>query len=151
VISTIASDDGHDLLVQELVTVVESVNMEAGRVEMRLGGDESQPLGSTHRNQTVEFGHTIGIEGIQGTPQGVVIELGRGHPRRNESRRGLIMEEAGDQIKRMIDKPQAIEHHRFDSLLDSEVSHFWGLLGRLIENCTDTEFIEHARNKAEMA
>jgi len=44
----------------------------------------------------------------------------------------------------MIDKSQAIEHHRFDGLTDREVPHCWIVLGRLIEHLAAAKFLEHA-------
>jgi hypothetical protein len=50
----------------------------------------------------------------------------------------------------LIDKPQAIEHHRFDGLPDGEVPHFRVVVGGAVENVANAEFLEHARDKAEM-
>jgi hypothetical protein len=79
-----------------------------------------------------------------------VIELGRDNPGRNEARGGLIVEESGDEVEGLIDKPQAIEHHRFDCFTDRETSHFRVLLGRSIKDIPNAEFVEHASDKAEV-
>jgi hypothetical protein len=50
----------------------------------------------------------------------------------------------------LIDKPQAIQHHRFDGLTHREVSHFRVLVGRLIEDVANGEFVEHASDKAKV-
>jgi hypothetical protein len=50
VISTLAPGDRHDLYAWGLVAVGASVDMEAGRVERRQGGNEAQTLGSTPYN-----------------------------------------------------------------------------------------------------
>jgi hypothetical protein len=50
----------------------------------------------------------------------------------------------------LVDKPQAIEHHRFDGFPHSQVAHFGVLLGRVIEDVADAEFVKHARDKTEV-
>jgi hypothetical protein len=60
------------------------------------------------------------------------------------------VEEPGNQVEGLIDKPQAIEHHRFDRLPHGEIPQFRVLLGGLINHVANAEFIEHARDKAEV-
>jgi hypothetical protein len=60
------------------------------------------------------------------------------------------VEESGDQIQGLIDQPQPIEYHGFDRLTYGEVSHCRVLLGRLIEDGTKAECIEHTSDKAEV-
>jgi hypothetical protein len=50
----------------------------------------------------------------------------------------------------LVDKPQAIEHHGFDGLSHREVPHFRVVVGGVIEDVANAEFIEHASDKAEM-
>jgi hypothetical protein len=67
-------------------------------------------------------------------PQGVIIELGRGHARRNQSMRGLIVEESGDQVQCLIDTPKAIEYHGCDGFPDGEVPQLRVLLRRFVHD-----------------
>jgi hypothetical protein len=50
----------------------------------------------------------------------------------------------------VIDKPQAIEHHRFDGFSHREVPHFWVLVGGVVEDGANAEFVKHASNKTEV-
>src|SRR5262245_22047832 len=61
-----------------------------------------------------------------------------------------MKEESGDDVERLIDEPQAIEHHRFDGFPHGEVSHFRVLTGRLVDDVTNAKFVEHACDKAEV-
>ena len=72
---------------------------------MGKAGCKTQGLSSASGNEAVEFGHAIGIEGIQGSTEGVIIELFGRNARRNQSIGGFIVEESGDQVEGLIDKP----------------------------------------------
>ena len=124
--------------------------MKARPVEMGKAGRKAQTLGGRRRYETVEFRYPIVIEGIQGTSEGIIVELSGGNTGRNEEGGGLILQEPGDEGERVIDKPQAIEHHRFDGVTHSEVPHVRVVLGRSIEDVTNAEFVEHASDKAEV-
>jgi hypothetical protein len=77
-IPAVAPRDVNDLGFGLLFTVITSIHMKAPTVEMGKAGCKAQTLGGGRRYQTVEFCHPVVIEGLQGTPQGVVIELFRG-------------------------------------------------------------------------
>ena len=61
-----------------------------------------------------------------------------------------MLEESGDQIERLIDEPQAIEHHRFDGFPYSKVLHFGVVVGGVVKDVANAEFVEHASDKAEV-
>jgi hypothetical protein len=65
-IPAIVSGDVSDLFLGFLIAVVAPIDMKARRVEMDNAGCKTQALGSGCRKEAVEFGHPIGIEGIQG-------------------------------------------------------------------------------------
>ena len=77
------------------------------------------------------------------------MELFRGNAGRNESIRRLIVEESGNQRERLIDKPQAIEHHGFDRLTYREVAHFRVVVSGLVDDVAKTESCKHASYKPE--
>ena len=117
---------------------------------MGKAGRQGQTFGSVSGNEAVELGHSRGIEGIQGPPEGIVIELFRTNAGRNQSRGGLVVKEPGHQVEGLIDKAQSIEHHGLACFTCGQVSHFRVLLGGLIDDVANAEFIEHASDKAEM-
>jgi hypothetical protein len=127
VVATSAPGARHDLCGGGLGAVVASVDLEAGGVEMRKGGNEPQTRGGPSCTQAGEFGPPILVEPISGTSPSLVIELGRGNTGRNESRRRLMVAAAGDAIARMLAKPQALEPPRLDRLPNGEVPHCRGL------------------------
>src|SRR2546421_6196802 len=146
-IPTITFRDVHDVLRGRLVTVIASINMKARTVEVRISRTQAQTLGGGRRNETIECRHPGVIERIQGSTEGIIVELCGSHTGRNEAGGGLLLEEPGDEVEGLIDKPQAIEHHGFDRLPYREVPHFGVLVGGLIEGVANAEFVKHARDK----
>ena len=61
-----------------------------------------------------------------------------------------MLEASGHQVEGLLETPQAIEHHGFDRLTCSEVAHGRVLVGRVIDDVTNAEVVEHASDKAEM-
>ena len=74
-ISAVPAGDVHDLLLQLLITVVASIDMKTCTVEMGKAWRKVQALGSGCRQEAVEFGHPVGIEGIQGPTESIIVEL----------------------------------------------------------------------------
>ena len=145
-----ASGDVHDLRLGLLLTVRTAVDVKAGAIEVGKGRGQSQTLCRGGGNETGEFRDAVVIEGIQGTTEGIIIELCRDNAGRNESRGGLILEEPGDEGERLVDKPQTIEHHRFDGFPDGEVSHCRVLLRRFVSDVAYAKFVKHARDEAKV-
>ena len=61
-----------------------------------------------------------------------------------------MLEEPGDQGERLIDLPQAIQHHRVDRFPHRQVPQVRVVLGRLVNDAANVTFIEHASHKAEV-
>jgi hypothetical protein len=74
-ISTIAVGNVHDLFVRSLLAIIPTINMEAGAIEMREGRGKAQALRSSRGNEAVECRHPKVVEGIEGTAEGVIIEM----------------------------------------------------------------------------
>jgi hypothetical protein len=147
-ISTIALGEVHDLLRWWLVTVIAPIDMNARAVEVPIGGTQVQTLGGSRRDETVECCHPMVIEGIQGAPERLIVELCGSDARRNEAGGRLLLKDAGPQVERLIDQPQALEHQRVDRLPDREVPPLRVLLGGLVNDVAKAEFVEHASHKA---
>ena len=131
----------------EEVVIVDTVNID---------GDSFTAGSSTFRydaNDTFQYlgaAITFGVTRYRATSEGIIVELCGGNAGRNASGGGRILAEPRDEGERLIDKPQAIEHHRFDGFTHGEVPHFRVLLGRAIEDVANAEFVEHASDKAEV-
>ena len=80
-ISAVPAGDVHDLLLWLLLAVVASIDMNARAIEMGNARRKAQALGRGCRQEAVEFGHPVGIEGSQGPTEGIIIELVGGHTR----------------------------------------------------------------------
>jgi hypothetical protein len=60
------------------------------------------------------------------------------------------LEKPRDEVERLSAKPQAVEYHRFHGFTYREVPHFRVVVGGVVENVANAEFVEHASDKAEM-
>jgi hypothetical protein len=60
------------------------------------------------------------------------------------------VEKARHEVERVVDKPQAIEHHGFDSFPHGEIPQFRILVGGVIEDVANAEFVKHPRDKPQM-
>ena len=103
-IPAVALGDVHHLGVRGRIAVRATLNMQARTVEMGKAGRKAQTLGGRRRYETVEFRYPGGIEGIQGTSEGIIVELCGGNAGRNASGGGRILEESGDEGERLVDK-----------------------------------------------
>jgi integrase len=149
-IPAVASGDVHDLRIGLFLPVITAVDVQAGAIEVGKGRGSSQTHGRGGGHETVECRDPVVIEGIQGTTEGIIIELFRGDAGRHESRGGLMLEAPGDEIERLVDTPQAIEHHRVDGFPDGEVSQFRVLWCRLVYDVAHAKLINQARDEAKV-
>src|SRR5438477_10116359 len=142
-IPTIALGDVHDLFVRRLSAVITAIDMKTRRIEMAERRRQSQTRGRCGGNEAVEFRHPKVVEGIEGAPEGVIIEMAGLNAWGNEARDRLILEKMGDEIELLLDKAEAVEHHGFDRMAGGHNPHFRVLLRRLINNLCDAEFFKH--------
>jgi len=149
-IPTRASGHVHDLCVGRLIAVIAAIHMETRALEMGKGGSEAETLSRCGRNETREFRDPIVIEGIQRSAQGIIVEPGWNHSGRNAPGGWRILEKPGDQGEGVIDKAQAVQHHGFDGFTGRHVTPCRVLLGGLINDVADAEFVKHAGHEAEM-
>jgi hypothetical protein len=145
-----AAGQGHNVGVRGLLAVLAPSNLQARTVEMGKAGRQAQTRGGRRRSEPVECRHPGGKEAIHGTPEGIIMERCGGNTGRKKAGGGLRLETPGDAGERLMDHPQAIAPHRCDGFTPGEVSHGWVLLGRAIEDSTKAQFVDHARDKAEM-
>jgi hypothetical protein len=143
-ISTVALGDVHDWFRRWLVAVIAPIDMKARIVKVHIGWAQMQTFSGSRRDETIECCHPIVIEGIQSTTERIIVPLLGGHTGRDESVGGLNLEEPVDQGERLIDKPQAIEHHRVDRFTNHDVPLFRVLLGRLVNNVAHSKFTQVA-------
>ena len=61
---------------------------------------------------------------------------------------GLVWKKRGTRESCWCDKPQAVEHHRFDGIPHREVAHCRVLMGGVGDDVSKTEFVKHGRDKA---
>src|SRR4029453_14912137 len=114
-IPTIAVGDVHHLCVRRLLAVIPAIDMETRRIEMAERGCQPQTRGCRGGNEAIEGRHAKVIEGIEGTPEGVIIELAGLNARGNEARDRFILKKMGDQVELFVDKAEAVEHHVYRS------------------------------------
>lgn len=144
-----ALSDVDDLLVGRLRAVRTAIDMETGTIEMGKGRCEPSALCRRGCKQTVQGGDAKGIERIEGTPQGVIVQMA-GFDRRSDEPRGrFILEKVGHQVQLWVHTAEPVEDHRLDRLACGHETHFRVLLGRLIDDLSNAEFVKHARDQAQ--
>src|SRR6516162_11481004 len=74
-VAAIPAGDMYDVVLGLLVAVIAPIDMKAGAIQMGKAGRKAQALGRRRRNETVECGDAIAIERIQGSTEGIVVEL----------------------------------------------------------------------------
>jgi len=149
-IPTLAVGDVHDLFVRRLRAVIPAIDMKTRRIEMVQPACQPQPRGRRGSNEAVECCHPKVVEGIEGAPEGVIIEMAGLNTWGNEARDGLILEKMGHEVELLVDKTQTVEHHGFDRMAGGYNPHFRVLLGGSINDCGDAEFFKHARDQTQV-
>ena len=59
---------------------------------------------------------------------------------------GVFWKNPGDEVERLMNTPQASEHHGFDGFPDREVPPGRVLMRGSVEDVAQAEFVEHARH-----
>jgi len=149
-IPTIAVGDVHDLLVRGLSAVIAAIDMETRRIEVGERGRQPQPLGRRGGNEAVECCQPSIVQCIEGAPEGVIIEMTGLNAWRNETRDRLMLEKMGDEVERLVDKAQTVEHHGLDRMAGGHNPHFRVLLGGFVNDFSDAEFFKHACDKTKV-
>src|SRR5262249_45283361 len=89
-------------------------------------------------------------ERIQGTPEGVIVEMTGLNGRGNESRERFILEEMRDEVELLVHEAQAVEDHGLDRMAGGHHTHARGLLSGVITDLSDAECVEHPCDEAEV-
>src|SRR5262249_59595659 len=90
--------------------------METRRIEMAERGRQPQTRGRRGGNEAVECRHPKVVEGIEGAPEGVIIEMAGLNAWGNEPRDRLVLEKMGDEVELVVEKAQTVEHHGLDRM-----------------------------------
>jgi hypothetical protein len=90
---------------------------DTGALTRRQAGGQAQALRRGRRHEAVEGGHLRGLEGIQGSPDGGIVQWLGSHAGRHEAGGGRVLEEARHEGECVVHTSQAIAPHRFDRLM----------------------------------
>jgi hypothetical protein len=80
-LSAVPAGDVHDRRLWLLIAVVASIDMHARAIAMGQARRQAQALGSGCRQEAVACGHPVGLDGIQGPTEGIIIALVGSHTR----------------------------------------------------------------------
>src|SRR3977135_2543214 len=111
--------------------------MEAGAIEMHEGRGKAQARRRGRGNEAVEFRHPKVVEGIEGAPEGVIIEMVGLHAWGNEARERLILEEMRDEVELLVEKVQTVKYHGLDRMASGHHPHCRILLGGGVNDLGD--------------
>jgi hypothetical protein len=149
-IPTRARGDVHHLFVRRRSAVITAIDMKTRRIAMAERARQPQTRGRCGGNEAVEFRHSKLVEGIEGAPEGVIIEMAGLNAWGNEARERLILENMGDEGELWVDKAKTVEHHRFDCMAGGDNPPCRVLLGGAINDFRDAEFFKHARDQTQV-
>jgi len=94
-IPTIALGDVHDLCVRRLCAVIAAIDMQTRRIAMAEHARQPQPRSRRGGHEAVECRHPKVVEGIEGAPEGVIMEMARLHAGSHETRAAYSGKNAG--------------------------------------------------------
>jgi hypothetical protein len=143
----VPSDAVHDRVRGLCVAGVTSLDRNAWAIERRHAGHEAPALGSGRGQEAGECGHPIGIAGLQGPTEGVIVERCGHHTGRHQSRGGLLLAPPGDEVERVMHTPQAMAYPRLDRFTHGEVPHGRVLWRGLIDDAAQAECVEPAATR----
>src|SRR5919201_423742 len=111
---------------------------------------QSQTRGRRGGNEAVECCHPKVVEGIEGAPEGVIMEMAGLNAWGNEARDGLIREKMGHEVELLVDKTPTVEHQGFARMAGGHNPHCRVLLSGFVNDLGDAKFFKHACNKAQV-
>ena len=71
----------HNLCFGFFGAVVASIDLKAGALQMAKARRKTQALSRGRGHQALEFGHPVGIQGLQRPAEGIIVELLGSHTR----------------------------------------------------------------------
>jgi hypothetical protein len=149
-ISAVALGDMDDMGVWLLPTVGAAINMQARAIQMDNAGCSPEALGSGGRHERREFCTSVGVEGIQGAPQRVIMEVRGVNPGGNEPLGWCVLKNHGHEITLLVHKPQSVEHHGVDGIAKGHDPLLNVLLSRSVNDLPHAKFVKHPSDEAEM-
>ena len=149
--SAVAAGAVHDLGLGLLLTVITAVAVNARALARHTGRGSSQTCRRGGGHEAVECRHPIVIEGVHGTTERLIMELGGDHAGRHEAGGGLMREAPGDEGARVMDPSQAMAHPGVDRFPAGEVAPVWVLWGRVVNDLAHAKVVNQARAEAEVS
>ena len=140
----------HDLCVRSLRAVLPAIDMNTRRIQRAERARQPPTRGRCGGHEAGEFRHPKSGEGIEGAPEGGIVEMAGPNAGGNEARARLMLEKMGDEGALVVEKAEAVEHHGFDGMAGSHHPPFRVLLGGAIDDCSDAECFTHARDQTQV-
>jgi hypothetical protein len=115
-ISAVALGARDDLVVGLLPTVVAAITRNARAIQMDNAGGAPEALGSGGRHERRECCHPMGVEGLPGAPQRVIMEVRGVNPGGHEPLGWCVLKKHGHEVTWRVHTPQSVEPHGFEAL-----------------------------------
>jgi hypothetical protein len=91
------------------------------------------------------------VEGIEGAPEGGIVEMAGLNAWGNETCERLRLEKMRDEVELWGEKAQTVEPHGCDRMASGHNPRFRGLLGGSINDFRDAEVFKHARDQPQVS
>jgi hypothetical protein len=148
---TSALGEGHDRCVRRRRAVIAAIDRETRRLERAERGRQPQTRGGRGGNEAVECRPPKIVEGIEGAPAGVIMEMAGLNAWGKEARERLGLEQMGDEVERLVEQAETVEPHGFDRMAGGHNPHGRVLLRRLINDRGDAECCKHAGDETQVS
>ena len=141
---------GPDLCVRRLRAVRAAIAMQTRRSALAAPTRQPQTGGRRSGHEAGECRPPKVIEGIKGAPERVIIAMARRHAWGHEACERLSLEKMGDEVERLVEKAQTIEHPGGDRRPSGHHPHFRVWRGGAIQDFRDAECFKHPRDQAQV-
>jgi hypothetical protein len=147
---TLAWGEVHHLCVRGLMAVRPAIARETRRLAMGERGCQPQTPGCRGGKEAGECRPPIGVERIEGTPEGVIMAMAGVNPGGNQARARLMLEKMGHEVQRLGEQAQTVEPHGFDCLASGHHPPFRVVLRRLLNDLSNAECFTPPRDQTQV-
>jgi hypothetical protein len=141
---------GPPLVGRSRSAVIPAVDLATRRIAMAARGPQPHTCGCRGGNAALEGGHATGVEGIEGAPARVIMEMAGLHAGGNEARERLRLKKMGAKGALLVDNAAAGEPQGCDRMAGGHHTPCRVGLRRGIHPRRAAECCEHSRNETQV-
>jgi hypothetical protein len=149
-VAAVATGAVRDMRLRLLVTVIATIDREAGALERGTPRRPPEALSRGGRQQPVECRDAILIAPSQGTSARVIMARLGLHPRGDEAQRRLVPTTPGHAGALRVHTDKPVEDQRVDGAAPSDQAGLWGVVLGAVKHLTAAPFVNQPGHETEM-